>query len=93
MCELNRETIIDRSCLWLHMPAMRPDLQIDLIEFKAWYQHRVEIIDILMDAALNDQNPSKDEIAQLRRSKLLLIEKSARMIVDIYSSYGFYPDL
>ena len=46
-----------------------------------------------MDAAVNDQNPSKDEIAQLKRSKLLLIEKSARMIVDICFRYGFYPDL
>jgi hypothetical protein len=74
------------------MPPMNSDLQNDIIEFKAWYQHRMELIDTLLVAAGNDENPNKEEIAQLRKSKLILIEKSARMIVEIYSRYGFYPD-
>jgi hypothetical protein len=72
---------------------MNFDLLNDLIEFKAWYQYRLEFMDSLLMAAESDEDPSKEEIAQLRRSKLILIEKSARMIVDIYSRYGFYPDL
>ena len=72
---------------------MNSNLQIDLIEFKAWYHHRLEFIDGLLLVALEDEHPSKEEIAQLRRSKLILIERSARRIVDIYAKYGFYPDL
>jgi hypothetical protein len=72
---------------------MNSNLQIDLIEFKAWYQHRLEFIDGLILVAMSDEQPSQEEIAQLKRSKLILIERSARKIVDIYSKYGFYPDL
>jgi hypothetical protein len=72
---------------------MEQRLQNDLVEFKAWYQHRLEFIDSMLLAAEYDDHPSVEEIAQLRRSKLILIEKSARMIVDIYAKYGFYPDL
>lgn len=72
---------------------MNSDLQNDLIEFKAWYQHRMEFIDSMLVAAVNEENPSNGEIAQLRRSKLVLIEKSARMILGIYRKYGFYPDI
>ena len=71
---------------------MKQDLQIDLIEFKAWYQQRKEFIDSLLTAALNDDYPSKNEIAQLRKSKLRLIQRSANKIVGIYSTYGIYPD-
>lgn len=72
---------------------MNSDLLNDLIEFKAWYQHRLEFIDSMLIAAESEEHPDIAEIAQLRRSKLGLIEKSARMIVDIYSTYGIYPDL
>lgn len=72
---------------------MNSNLHIDLIEFKAWYQHRMEFIDNLILVAMEDEHPSQEEIAQLKRSKLILIERSARIIVDIYSKYGFYPDL
>jgi hypothetical protein len=72
---------------------MNSNLHIDLIEFKAWYQHRMEFIDNLILVAMEDEHPSQEEIAQLKRSKLILIERSARRIVDIYSKYGFYPDL
>ena len=72
---------------------MNSNLHIDLIEFKAWYQHRTEFIDNLILVAMEDEHPSQEEIAQLKRSKLILIERSARRIVDIYSKYGFYPDL
>lgn len=72
---------------------MNSNLHIDLIEFKAWYQHRMEFIDELILVAMEDEHPSQEEIAQLKRSKLILIERSARRIVDIYSKYGFYPDL
>ncbi len=72
---------------------MNSELQNDLIEFKAWYQHRLEFIEAMLIAAENDEYPDIKEIAQLRRSKLALIEKSARLVVDIYSKYGFYPDL
>lgn len=72
---------------------MNSNLHIDLIEFKAWYQHRMEFIDNLILVAMEDEHPSQEEIAQLKRSKIILIERSARIIVDIYSKYGFYPDL
>ncbi|MGN7205443.1 hypothetical protein ACTHQF_14300 [Pedobacter sp. SAFR-022] len=72
---------------------MNSNLHIDLIEFKAWYQHRMEFIDNLILVAMEDEHPSQEEIAQLKRSKIILIERSARRIVEIYSKYGFYPDL
>jgi hypothetical protein len=72
---------------------MNPDLQNDLLEFKVWYQHRLEFINAILKAVENIDDPSKEDIAQLRKSRILHMEKSARMIVDIYSKYGFYPDL
>mgnify|MGYP004533762109 CR=1 FL=1 len=72
---------------------MNPNLQNDLIEFKAWYQYRIDIIDKIIKAALEDPAFDAHELAQLRRAKLILIEKAARQIVDVYAKYGFYPDL
>jgi hypothetical protein len=44
-------------------------------------------------AVENIDDPSKKDIAQLREARIIHMEESARMIVEIYSKYGFYPDL
>ena len=72
---------------------MNPNLQNDLIEFKAWYQYKVEILNKVLAAAEHEDEPDEHEIAQLKRAKLLLIEKAARMIVDLYAKYRYYPYL
>lgn len=71
---------------------MRQELQNDLIEFEAWFQHHLAIIDFKLLAAGSVDDPIREEIAQLRRSKLIHIEKSSRIIMKIYSKHGFYPE-
>ncbi len=73
--------------------TMDPNLQNDLIEFKAWYRYRMDIIEKIIIAAEGEAIRDPDEIAQLRKAKLALIEKAAREIIDVYARYGYYPDL
>ena len=79
--------------LELSNDLMNPNLQNDLVEFKAWYQYRIELIDKIIKAAEDNPVQDADEISQCRESKLILIEIAARQIVDVYAKYGFYPGL
>ena len=73
--------------------TMDSNLQNDLSEFKTWYLSRIALIDKLIKAAQDDPNHDEQELVQLRRAKLNLIERSARKVIDVYARHGFYADL
>jgi hypothetical protein len=72
---------------------MEQNLENDLLEFKTWYLSRLELMDNVIKAAQDDPVYDPEELAQLRRAKLSLMERSARKLIDVYANYGFYPDL
>lgn len=72
---------------------MNPNLQNELNEFKAWYDQRLSFINKILIAAETSTNLDIMEIKQLRTKKLQLMENAAKMIVEIYSKYGYYKDL
>lgn len=72
---------------------MDSNLQNDLLEFKTWYLSRIQDMDKVIKAAQDDPIHDEESLAQLRKAKLILIEQSARKVIDVYARYGFYPDL
>jgi len=73
--------------------TMDSNLQNDLLEFKTWYLSRIQDMDKVIKAAQDDPIHDEEALAQLRKAKLILIEQSARKVIDVYARYGFYPDL